>query len=108
MSSFMDTRPRRERQLDAVANETRRRLLVTLLDESPPGDTPIEIVEWVNESESTESLTAMQHTHLPKLDDQGWIRWGRETGRVSQGPQFTEIEPLLKVLNEHWDELPDG
>ncbi|WP_231189287.1 transcriptional regulator [Haladaptatus sp. DYF46] len=51
---------------------------------------------------------AMQHIHLPKLADHGFIDWDQETQRVTKGPQFDEIEPLLTVLSENQDVLPAG
>lgn len=107
MSSFMHSRPDPDEQLDVIADEARRRLLLALRDRRPQVDAPIEIIEWVNETDSMKSMTTMRHTHLPKLEAQGLIRWGRETGQVSQGPQFAEIEPLLTLLDDHRDELPD-
>jgi hypothetical protein len=49
----------------------------------------------------------MQHVHLPKLADHGFIDWDQDTQRVTKGPQFDEIEPLLTVLSENQDVLPD-
>lgn len=48
----------------------------------------------------------LQHTHLPYLDDTGLIDWNREEGTVVRGPAFDDIEPLLRVLATHQDELP--
>lgn len=88
----MHSRPQPDEQLYMIADEARRRLLLALVDQDPQVDAPIEIVEWVNGTHVPESLITMRHTHLPKLEAQGLIRWGRETGQVSQGPQFAEIE----------------
>jgi len=49
----------------------------------------------------------MQHVHLPKLADHGFIDWDQDTQRVTKGPQFDEIEPLLTVLRENHDVLSD-
>jgi len=49
----------------------------------------------------------MQHVHLPKLADHGFIDWDQDAQRVTKGPQFDEIEPLLTVLSENQDVLPD-
>lgn len=49
----------------------------------------------------------MKHTHLPKLEAAGFIEWDRETNAVRQGPKFAEIRPLLELMANHADELPD-
>lgn len=38
------------------------------------------------------------HIHLPKLEAEGVIEWDRETGTVSRGPAFEEIESALQLL----------
>jgi len=51
---------------------------------------------------------ALTHSHLPKLADAGYIEWDQDTGEVSRGPRFEEIEPLLELIQNHADELPPG
>lgn len=48
----------------------------------------------------------LRHTHLPTLDDHGFVDWHPETGSISRGPTYDSIEPLLRVLDDHQDELP--
>jgi hypothetical protein len=50
----------------------------------------------------------MHHVHLPKLDEMGYIDWDPEADTVAKGPNFEEIRPLLTLMREHEDELPDG
>jgi hypothetical protein len=50
----------------------------------------------------------MRHTHLPKLEESGFIEWDQERNIVRKGPQFEEIQPLLELMENHADELPDG
>ncbi|MGM0718738.1 MAG: DUF7344 domain-containing protein [Halobacteriota archaeon] len=50
----------------------------------------------------------LTHNHLPKLVDAGYIQWDRDTGEISKGPRFNEIEPLLELIENHADELPPG
>jgi hypothetical protein len=47
------------------------------------------------------------HTHLPKLDEARFINWDRDLGIITRGPRFKEIEPLLRLVHDHQDELPD-
>lgn len=51
---------------------------------------------------------ALTHSHLPKLADAGYIQWDQDTGEISRGPRFDEIEPLLELIQSHADELPPG
>ena len=48
------------------------------------------------------------HTHLPALEDNGYISWNRETNEISKGPNWDEIGPLIELMHAHQDELPDG
>ncbi|MFC7155252.1 hypothetical protein ACFQPA_07260 [Halomarina halobia] len=58
--------------------------------------------------EDRETMIQMHHVHLPKLADHGFVRWDREAGTVTRGPQFDDIRPLLTVLIENRDDLPGG
>ncbi|WP_394743175.1 DUF7344 domain-containing protein [Natronococcus roseus] len=95
--------------LDVLANKYRRRVLVALLEHNPQNDHDPQIPDSVNhEAKDLESLMInMRHTHLPKLEEAGFIEWNRETNTVKKGPQFEEIRPLLELMENHADELPD-
>ncbi|ESS04195.1 MAG: hypothetical protein A07HR67_01182 [uncultured archaeon A07HR67] len=43
---------------------------------------------------------ALRETHLPALEEAGYIEWDRESGEISPGPQFSEAA-------DHLAELPD-
>jgi hypothetical protein len=49
---------------------------------------------------------ALRHNHLPRLDESGYIDWDRDSGKLSKGPRFDEIEPILELIENHADELP--
>ncbi len=53
-----------------------------------------------------EAESELRRTHLPMLEAEGYIEWDRETGEISRGPRFDEIEPFLELIEEHEDELP--
>lgn len=108
MTASIEVRPQADTQLDTVANAARRRLLVTLLEEHQAGNRPIKITEWLGETDTAATLRTLHHNHLPKLESRGFIRWDREHRLVTPGPQFTEIVPLLAVLQNQWNERPDG
>lgn len=94
--------------LDALAHVQRRKLLFALVDHNPQDDSPVVLADSQDEADAVEHLMEMQHVHLPKLVEYGFIDWNREAHEVTKGPNFDEIRPLLELLADHEDELPDG
>lgn len=94
--------------LDALANVQRRKLLVSLLAHNPQDDSPVVVAESDRDTHALERIVRMEHSHLPRLEDGGFIEWDQEAHEVMKGPKFDEIRPLLELLNAHADELPDG
>lgn len=92
--------------VDALADVQRRKLLVALLEHNPQDDAPAVIADSKRESDAVERLVSMQHVHLPKLANYGFIEWNEDTHEVMKGPNFDEIRPLLELLDNHEDELP--
>jgi predicted transcriptional regulator len=93
--------------VDALADVQRRKLLIALLEHNPQDDSAVVIADSESESDAVERLVSMQHVHLPKLADYGFIEWDEDTHEVMKGPNFDEIRPLLELLDDHEDELPD-
>ncbi|MHC3437489.1 DUF7344 domain-containing protein [Natrialbaceae archaeon A-gly3] len=95
--------------LDALANKSRRRVLIKLLEHTLQNDHDPQIPDDVIiETGDLESLMIhMRHMHLPKLEEAGFIEWDQERNTVEKGPQFEEIRPLLELMENHADELPD-
>lgn len=86
---------------DALANEHRRTLLVALLGESPQKATvppSVEVDAGALEPKSRVEI-ALYHTHLPKLEEYGFIRWNRDTQEIAKGQQYEEIRPLLECVD---------
>lgn len=50
----------------------------------------------------------LQHIHLPRLAEAGYIDWDAETQTVRRGPNFNEVAPLLQPIDDHSDERPAG
>ncbi|WP_311171405.1 DUF7344 domain-containing protein [Halobellus ordinarius] len=94
--------------MDALADVQRRKLLIALIDHNPQDDLPVVVADSESESDSVERLITMQHVHLPKLDDYGFVEWNKDTHEVTRGSKFDEIKPLLELLEDHEDELPPG
>jgi hypothetical protein len=89
--------------LDALSQIQRRTLLVALLEPTPPTVAPG--VAGETERTTFKQSAAMNHVHLPKLANYGFIEWDRENDEVSKGASFDEIRPLLELLDNHRDEL---
>lgn len=94
-------------QLQLLLNEHRRRLLVYLLDGNPEDrhDIPADIDVPDDEQDAIE--VEMFHKHLPMLDDANVIDWDREIDVVTRGKNFDELRPLLELIANHHDELPE-
>ena len=92
-----------DQMLDILSKRHRRLILLLLKD----GCVETEADVMVRGEGDPETVgIELTHTHLPKLDDAGYIDWDRETREISKGPRFEEIEPFLELLENHADELP--
>lgn len=94
---------------EVLANEQRRRVLVTLLEHNPQcGKVKVPEDVGVGGTELAKLRIKYYHLHLPKLDAAGFINWNRDSLEIVKGPSFSEIRPLLELIQNHRDELPDG
>jgi hypothetical protein len=93
------------------ADRDRRRLLVYLVDGNPEerADIPehIRVAEHFDEEERRALERMLETEHLPLLEENGLIEWDRETDVIVRGERFDEIRPLLTLISEHRDDLPD-
>lgn len=87
--------------LAVLSNVQRRKLLDSLLADSPPDGA-------ANAAVGVDSGTAMHHIHLPKLVDHGLVEWDEAADTVTRGPNFEAAEETLEFLAEHDDVLPPG
>ena len=98
-----------DKLLHAVSNVQRRRLLVHMLHHNPEDESKVYTGDVeTNDEELASLLIEMEHTHLPLLEDYGFIEWDKENHEVTKGPKFIEIRPLLEMMLRHEDELPDN
>lgn len=95
-------RPGIDEVLDSIRVRQRRLVLLGLMT----GEIDNEIDLRMRASDPDTIQLELEHKHLPKLEEAGYIEWDRETGDISTGPKFDEIEPLLELIEEHADELP--
>lgn len=94
--------------MDALANPYRRQLLVALAEHDPQDDDSDPLGLLAAAEESSVDTTALLHTHLPKLEAYGFIERDETTHRIYRGPRWDDIEPVVTLLHEHREELPDG
>lgn len=94
-------------QLDALSYRPQREMLVSLFYKNPQDDTPIDSDDLEFEGEALETLFDLRHYHLPKLESKGFIDYDREDHIITKGPNFEDIEPLVELIDNHLDELPD-
>jgi len=95
---------------EALVHPYRRRLLLAMLKadrQNAAYPDPLTFIGMRGGSPERRRI-AMVHIHLPKLDDMGIIRWERETAELSKGPKWEELAPLLRWMEQHRDELPEG
>ena len=92
----------------ALAALERRRLLVSLLEKNPQQG--VRVPDDIHDDERDLELLGaeMFHSHLPMLEERGFIRWDREENEVEKGPRFDEIRPLLELIQSRRHELPEG
>lgn len=92
--------------LDALAHSYRRHILLRL-SKAELLDTDEFGRELENGERSGPIHSQLHHVHLPKLGGGGFVDWDRQTGTVTRGRRFGEVVPLLDLVDEHRDELPD-
>jgi hypothetical protein len=95
-------------QLSVLSNGHRRRLLLALTEESPHNTPTVSSDPVEADGGVREHAIAMHHSHLPRLEDHGLIDWNQETGEVTKGSQFDDIEALVTTLAENHTVGPAG
>lgn len=93
-------------KLEMVSDSQRRELLLSLQDRSPQ-DTGVHSGSVSMADGGRKSQVEMHHRHLPKLEEAGLVTWNRDAGRVSRGPAFDDVRPLLALLEESENERSD-
>lgn len=95
--------------LESLAARDRRRLLNDLRRDGPLElEEPATVVVDGSGRDLDELAAELRHVHLPQLAEAGYIEHDAENGIVRKGPKFDEIEPLLRLMTDHAEELPEG
>lgn len=84
----------------------RRRILTRLNDRNPRGEDGVTLAELASDDELDDETISLVHNHLPKLAESGFVDWDREHRRVTPGPRFHEVAPLIDLMVANADELP--
>lgn len=88
---------------DSLCNRRRRMVLLLLKEDAV--ETTADVL-FCGEGDAATAEVNLVHRHLPKLDSSGYIDWNQDTGEISKGPRFEEVEPLLDLIETHAEELP--
>ncbi len=96
---------------DSLQNTHQRKLLLAALDSDPEECEAFSTTVGTDDVSQTGYVdrlpVLLHHVHLPRLSAFGYIDWDRDSGTARRGPHFDEIEPLLRLLVAHADELPE-
>lgn len=90
---------------EVLSNPLRRRVLTRI---NEPGDrAEVTLEAFAEPSEDRARIrSTLHHLHLPKLEQHGFVDWDRETGTITRGPNYDEIQPVVSLLETNREELP--
>lgn len=88
--------------MGALKSRTRRDVLTALLD-----TTDVEIAALAKQLGRDFARARLYHNHLPKLAEAGYISWDGNSDIISRGPNFSEVEPLVDLLDEYNTMFPE-
>jgi hypothetical protein len=87
--------------------DSARRSVLTALHEGDLGTDPwLAYRDLGIESVPPDVRTVLHHVHLPHLDEAGFIDWDRERRRITYGPRWEQIAPVVAMFIERQDDLP--
>lgn len=84
----------------ALANSERRRMLLALVEHNPQTDQPCKYPDDIPFEGSDEKKVhiRLRHSHLPMLEQAGFIDWHEDAQQIVKGPNFHRVKPLLDHL----------
>lgn len=108
-----DTDPvveRWNRVLEHLSARPRRDVIVALAD-APP-DRHLSLPDAVLPADVSvpprQYAIELQHNHLPRLAEAGYVEWSSNPLSVARGPRFEEPRSVLSVLRSSSDQLPSS
>jgi hypothetical protein len=94
---------------EILNHEYRRHILWVLAHPEARTDATVGVDRFAETDGDPDILRlALRHNHLPKLDDHGLVDWDPEAETLARGPRFGQIEPLLALMEEGEDEIPQN
>ncbi len=99
-----------DRVFRALSAEPRRQLVVALRDTPPAQQVslPEAAISPTVPPKPEQLNLALQHNHLPLLEECGFIEWTTEPFRASRGPNFDEAAAVCDALHENAAKIPDS
>lgn len=91
---------------EVLSKPPRRRILTALANANPRHEVEFAPRDFTSNEQCEDVLVSLQHAHLPKLDEAGFIEWNHGSKTITRGPRFDEIAPLIELMTTHRDELP--
>lgn len=95
-----------DRALSALNHPIRRRLLFSLYEKDEHASEARPHVDPFQEVGPDATQAALYHVHLPKLAEPGYVSWDTREDTITVGPNWDTIEPLLRLVYQHLNELP--
>jgi hypothetical protein len=89
--------------MDALRKRPRRVILMTLLGDT----TEVSLATLERQINDENTRIRLYHSHLPKLANAGYIEWDDASDTISEGPRFSEVEPLVQLLKEYNTGFPE-
>ncbi|MFW5917773.1 MAG: DUF7344 domain-containing protein [Halorubrum sp.] len=105
MPGYEPTATETDRALNALSHSCRRRLLFKLYEEVNCGDRESITRVGIDPFETERKRVRLHHSHLPKLEEYGYVRWSEAEETIRTGPRWEEIEPLLELIYAHLYDL---
>lgn len=81
--------------LEVFGTEDRRLILLALWEAGE--SLPLADLE-TRAPEAADRRDALTESHLPRLEDAGYIAWNRETDVITKGPNFGDVESYIDSL----------
>ena len=88
---------------EVVASVARRELIVALI-ESPPHrevDLPAAANSPEDRIDPERLRLNLVHNHLPRMAEEGFIEWERDSLRARRGPRFDEVAAVIKAIDAY-------
>ena len=96
------------RLYDVLSAQPRRMIIFSLLKEPEGKRLPLpDAAESATHSRDGEKFrVALQHHHLPKLSEPGYVNWERDPFTVQRGRHFAEPALIVSKMTEATEEYP--